>query len=135
MTRAAIASLNQAAEQFIGVPYRLYGRDRLVGLDCIGLVAAALAATGRNPVIPESYALRNSDITALLKFGSANGLRQTCGAIRPGDIVLVEPGPAQFHLLVAENSTSFIHAHAGLRRVVRMPGPLQWAIYRHWRLS
>ena len=129
------AMLAQAAARFIAVPFRLHGRDPDFGLDCIGLIASALAATGRTPVIPHSYALRNSDITQLLKFASANDFDEISGPIEPGDIILVEPGPAQFHLLIAEHSGSFIHAHAGLRRVVRMPGPLGWSTYCQWRIS
>lgn len=129
------ASLARAARQFIGVPFRLHGRDPAFGLDCIGLVGAALAAIGRTPVLPATYALRNSDVTRLLEFAAVNGLQECSPPIRSGDVILVEPGPSQHHVLIAEHSGSFIHAHAGLRRVVRMPGPLDWAICRHWRLS
>lgn len=128
-------SLSTAARQFIGVPFRLHGRDPAVGLDCVGLVAAALAAMGRTPSVPNSYALRNSNIDSLLKFASSNGFGASSDTVRPDDLIMVLPGPAQFHLLVAEHESSFIHAHAGLRRVVRMPGPLGWPVYRHWSLS
>lgn len=132
---AGTCSLAQAARQFIGVPFRLHGRDPATGLDCVGLVASALAAMGRTPIAPQSYELRNTEITQLLAFAAANAFKQTAGPLEPDDLILVMPGPAQFHLLIAEHSGSFIHAHAGLRRVVRMPGPLGWKVHRQWHLS
>lgn len=128
-------SLAQAAQGFLGVPFRLHGRDPATGLDCVGLVAAAITAMGRTPIVPRTYALRNSDITKLLAFAAANAFENRTGPIEAGDLILMKPGPAQFHLLIAEHSASFIHAHAGLRRVVRMPGPLGLTVHRHWHLS
>ncbi len=131
----ATGSLAQAAQRFIGVPFRLHCRNPAIGLDCVGLVGAALTELGRTPILPQAYGLRNSDITWLLTFAAANALKSSAGPIAADEIILVRPGPAQFHLLIAEHSGSFIHAHAGLRRVVRMPGPLGWAVHRHWHLS
>lgn len=129
------ASLSEAAGQLVGAPFRLHGRNPVLGLDCVGLVGAALAAIGRRPAVPQSYALRNSNIDVLLEFASANGFHSTSGSVRPDNLILVQPSPAQFHLLIAAPGSSFVHAHAGLRRVVRMPGPLAWPIFRHWYLS
>lgn len=129
------AQLARAAASFIGTPFRLNGRSAEAGLDCVGLVAASLANIGRKPVPPVGYELRNSTIGVFLQAAPASGLIEVAGPISAGDIVLVAPGPGQQHLLIAESSTSFIHAHAGLRRVVRMPGPPPWPIIRHWRLS
>lgn len=134
MTKEA-CSLAQASARFVGVTFRLHGRNPATGLDCVGLVASALAAIGRTPVVPQDYALRNSEITKLLAFAAANAFEHRAGPIETDDLILVRPGPAQFHLLIAEHSGSFIHAHAGLRRVVRMPGPLGWTVHRHWHLS
>lgn len=128
------ALLAEAAGQFVGTPFRLHGRDPVRGLDCVGLISAALAATGRQPLVSTAYALRNRDITQMLTLAPANGFEKAAGPIRPGDMVLVSPGPAQWHLLIAEYADSFIHAHAGIRRVVRMPGPLGWPVVRLWRL-
>lgn len=122
-----------SAAQFVGVPFRLHGRTPAFGLDCIGLVAAAFEGAGLTAIPPTGYGLRNSDIRQALALAAVNGLNDVSGPVQPGDILLVRPGPAQFHLLVAEHGTSFIHAHAGLRRIVRTPGPLPWPIDRQWR--
>ncbi|HEX4847500.1 MAG TPA: hypothetical protein VFV30_05115, partial [Novosphingobium sp.] len=52
----------------------------------------------------------------------------------PGDVVLLAPGPAQFHLAIAAADGAWIHAHAGLRRVVREPGLPAGTQTHHWRL-
>lgn len=128
------ANLAKAAGQFVGVRFRLHGRDPAFGLDCVGLVAAALRAIGRVPVVSDTYALRNRDIAPCLMLAPANGFEETALPILSGDVALVRPGPAQWHLLIAADGGKFIHAHAGLRRIVRMPGPLCWPILRRWRL-
>ncbi|HTM95133.1 MAG TPA: peptidoglycan endopeptidase [Croceibacterium sp.] len=119
-----------AAQALVGTRFRLHGRDPATGLDCVGLVSAALGASA-----PAGYRLRNSNIAAGLAWAPAAGLVEATGTIEPGDVMLVRSGPAQHHLLVAGPSGDFIHAHAGLRRVVVTPGPLSWPVERHWRLK
>jgi len=128
-------ALARAAEALVGTPFRLHGRDPGRGLDCVGLVAASLAAIGRAAPAPMRYGLRNTDIAAALRFAAGAGLIETDGPVRPGDVLLARPGPAQHHLLVAASGGHFIHAHAGLRRVVATPGPPAWPILHHWRLG
>lgn len=127
--------LARGAETLAGVPFRLHGRDPATGLDCVGVVAAAFAACGRRPRSPRGYGLRNRAIDRWTALAEAAGLDRVQGDRRPGDIVLVRPGPGQHHLLVALAGDRFVHAHAGLRRVVVQPGPLPWPIERCWRLT
>ena len=129
------ASLAQAAAELVGTPFRLHGASAEHGVDCVGLVACALARIGREPHRPQGYGLRNSHIDHHLAFAALNGLVQADGPLQSGDVMLVVPGPGQHHLLIAEDLSHFIHAHAGLRKVVRMPGPLPWPIEQHWRLG
>jgi len=111
--------LAQAAAELIGVRFRLYGRDPKTGLDCVGLVAGCLAAIGRKPTIPCTYRLRNTAVDQWLDFAERSGLRPVTNGLQPGDVLLTTPGPAQNHLLIVGNNKTVIHAHAGLRRVVR----------------
>ena len=129
------AELARAAEWLVGTPFRLHGRDPATGLDCVGLLDAALAAIGRPAPAPKAYGVRNRDIAAALAFAPGMGLGEVSGSIQPGDVLLVRAGPLQDHLLVAGSGNRFIHAHAGLRRVVATPGPIAWPILRHWRLT
>jgi len=122
-----------AAAALIGTKFRLHGRDPRFGLDCVGLVACAFADAGRPAVAPANYALRNNDISDALLFADMAGLAICSDAILPGDVVLAKPGPAQFHLAIKGADAGFIHAHAGLRKIVSVPAPLPWPIIRHWR--
>lgn len=128
------AALARAAERLAGTPFRLHGRDPATGLDCIGVVGAALGAIGRPAELPIAYALRNSDIGEALRHATKSALVRVSGRVVTGDIVLTAPGPAQYHLLIALGGERFVHAHAGLRRVVVTPGPIDEPIVYHWRL-
>lgn len=120
-----------AAEALAGTRFRLGGRVPAHGLDCVGLVACALGTRAA----PAGYGLRNASIARHLAFAQAAGFHPAAGPARPGDLLLAEPGPAQHHLLVMLDADRFVHAHAGLGRVVVQPGPPDWPIAVHWRLA
>lgn len=128
------ADLALAAEALIGTPFRLHGRDTARGLDCVGLVAAALEAVGRAAVVPAGYRLRHLDLARFAGAARAAGLVETAGAIAAGDVLLLRPAPGQWHLALAATRGGIVHAHAGLGRVVLTPPPLIWPVERHWRL-
>lgn len=123
------------AERLEGTRFRLHGRDPATGLDCIGLAACALARAGGKATAPRHYALRNLDIGRFLNGGRPDGFEPVTGAPRRGDLLLVRPGPAQHHVLIALSPHRFVHAHAGLRRVVIQHGPHRWPVIHHWRLA
>lgn len=128
--------LAQAAESYIGATFRLHGRDRITGFDCLGLVLVALADIGRPVRLPLRYALRNRDLERFERLPRAAGLREVWEPeAEPGDVLLLEPGPAQLNLAIVGVDGGAVHAHAGLRRVVRTPFPLPWPIVGHWRLA
>jgi cell wall-associated NlpC family hydrolase len=128
------AALAQAAEALAGTRFRLHGRDPATGLDCIGLLAAALTAIGRPAPLPTGYALRTHALPRLGAIAADCGLAEARDALRPGDVLMLRVGPCQYHLVIAACGGGFVHAHAGLRRVVVMPGPLAWPIMSRWRL-
>lgn len=126
--------LARAAVELLGTPFRLFGRNPATGLDCIGLVHVSLERVGRTPIPPVGYELRNSRYEHWLEHAQKSGLTNTQGEILPGDVVLTLPGPGQQHLMIVETATSAIHAHAGLRTIVRQPVG-NWAdVARRWRL-
>ena len=126
----------QAADQMIGCRFRLHGRNPATGLDCIGLVVAALDRAGLEaPALPP-YRLRQTRIAQFERLARPTSfVRVEDTAILRGDLCLAAPGPAQWHLLIATCADRFVHAHAGLRRVVAQPAPLPWPILRRWRLD
>jgi cell wall-associated NlpC family hydrolase len=129
------AALAAAAERFVGTPFRLHGRDAARGLDCVGLVTVALAEIGRPAHAPLGYRLRQAGVDRFLGAVARSGLADAASPLAPGDVLLVRPGPAQHHLVIAAAAGGFVHAHAGLGRVVLTPAPLDWPIDRHWRLT
>lgn len=125
----------QAALGLVGCSFRLHGRDPASGVDCVGLIAAALAASGSRAIAPSGYGLRNLGIDPWLPFAAQSGLVSVQGKVRAGDILLIALGFAQHHLVIAADRQDVIHAHAGLRRVVRQPRDPAWQVIAHWRIA
>lgn len=119
-----------AARALAGTPFRLHGRGD-DGVDCVGLALLALQRAGHGASAPDSYGLRMGNAARVEAWLRAAGLAPVADA-RPGDIALVRPGPLQLHLMIHVPG-GFVHAHAGLRRVVAMPGQSPWPVIGHWR--
>jgi hypothetical protein len=128
-------ALAEAAEQLIGTPFRLHGRDPGHGLDCVGLLGAALKRSGCNAALPIGYSLRIRELGRWLPEPARYGLGPAELPFAAGDVLLLSPSPAQFHLAIADQSGGWIHAHAGLRRVVREAAVPAGTIIHHWRLA
>jgi len=133
LTTVGIA-LAGAAEKLIGCPFKLHGRNSGTGIDCVGVVTTSLKAIGRPSVSPSNYSLRNLSFDPFLPAIHEAGLVDVADMVCAGDVLLVRPSPAQFHLGIVSLSGTLVHAHSGLRRVVSTPFPLSWPIERHWRL-
>lgn len=125
------AELARAAHALVGVPFLLHGRDPRLGLDCLGVLAVAMGETAR---LPNGYRLR-SGCADVARLAATLGLGPVQGAPQTGSILLLRPGPCQQHVAIAIDPESIVHAHAGLRRVVRSPLPAEWPILGHWRLQ
>ena len=127
--------LAQAAASFVGTPFRLHGRNPDTGLDCVGLLIVSLEAVGVHSTRPTGYALRNTSIGTWLPYAEEWKLRDARGAILAGDVLLISSGPNQHHIQIAQSSSAVIHAHAGLRRVVRERLSRKPSLEAHWRLA
>jgi cell wall-associated NlpC family hydrolase len=126
--------LAREAEGLVGARFRLHGRDPETGLDCIGLLAAAMERGGQPIALPTGYPLRLTDLAQWLPDPKICCFVETSAPFLPGDVVMLQPGPAQFHLAIADRALGWIHAHAGLRRVVRDAALPSGPITVHWRL-
>lgn len=127
--------LAKAASGLVGTPFRARGRDPQTGLDCVGLVVVSLAQIGRVPPLVPRYTMRNlafSQLTALLPDAGFLPCREPQ---EPGDLLLLRPSAAQYHLAVVGPDRALLHAHAGLQAVVSSPAPLPWPIAGQWRLQ
>jgi len=131
------AALAAAARQLVGSPFRLHGRDPQTGLDCVGLFTAAMAAIGRKVHVPPCYGLRNTSLFQAAPLARLAGLKETSGPVEAGHVLLVRLSALQAHLMIAANRDLYVHAHAGLRRVVAMtPDGMQpFSVVHHWHLA
>lgn len=118
----------RAARALVGCRFRPQGRDPASGLDCIGLVGSAFAIPAER--IPHDYRLRG-DHRAALEGGLMVHFRRARTA-REGDVLLLSVAPGQLHLGI-KTDAGFVHAHAGLKRVVETPGEPQWPILAAFR--
>lgn len=128
------SAIAQAALELVGTPFRLHGHDPQTGLDCVGLVGAALRAAGRAPLYPRSYSLRQrGGLADYLSLARSNGLERCDGPPAEGDIAMFGLEGWQHHLAIALTGGSIVHAHAGLgRTVVGMVDP-DWKLLALWR--
>jgi murein DD-endopeptidase / murein LD-carboxypeptidase len=113
----------------LGVAFRLHGRLPDIALDCIGLAAHAAEFS-----VPSDYCLRGDFQTRISAFLHRSGFT-VCAPNTPaeaGDVVLAQTAPHQMHIMIAVQG-GFVHAHAGLRRVVMMPAPSPWPILGRWQ--
>lgn len=127
--------LAQAAASLCDTPFRLNGRDTNYGIDCIGLLELALEKAGRKITLPTGYTLRLSNPEAWLPDPAACGFAPASLPIQPGDVMLLRLGQAQVHLAVSGFDGAWVHAHAGLRRVVVSPTLPSGEVIGHWRLK
>ena len=137
MTEAlgSAATLALAAKELVGGRFRLHGRDPATGLDCVGVLAVALEKSGRKTLVPISYALKMSNVDQFTRLPGICGFEAVTGPVEPGDVVLFYVGPCQYHLAIAAGDGGFIHAHAGLRRVIHSPQLPDWPVEQHWRIT
>ena len=128
-------ALAMAAQQLVGTPFRLQGRDHATGLDCVGLVIASLRLLEIGLDLPADYQPRRRRFTIPTATLRDAGLVQATGSTASGDILLLRTGAAQVHLAIATDARRIVHAHAGLGRIVHGTLPAQWPVLGTWRLA
>ena len=119
----------ERARALVGTPFRLQGRGA-GGLDCVGVAIATYAL----PVVKVrcNYRLRADHAGDIVDFLSEDFRRVPSARLRPGDLMLMRVLDDQLHLGV-RTDCSFVHAHAGLRRVVETPGLPEWPMLGAYR--
>jgi hypothetical protein len=114
----------------VGASFRPQGRDPGHGLDCVGLCLAAYQI----PVdqVRRDYRIRGDHrrevMTSLLAWFRRIGRSQS----QAGDLLVLAVADDQLHLAVRADD-GFVHADAGLRRVVHTPGEPQWPLIGVYR--
>lgn len=121
------------ARAMLGAPFRLHGRDARSGLDCVGLAAMAIRAGGVRVDAPSGYGFASGNpdtIAAILR----NSDMVEVADDKPGDLILFRAGHRRMHLAIATDD-GFVHADAGLGRVVERPHPHPWPVLARWRID
>ena len=127
-------SIANRAEQAIDIPFRLHGRSVAKGLDCVGLVAHAISPLILGTTIPQHYSLRFGDLSAVNQFFGPFDFLSICpsSSMMSGDIIVTAPSVNQLHFLIITGK-NYVHAHAGLRRIVKSNLPVLTPIKMIWR--
>lgn len=108
-----------AARSLVGVPYKHRGRTER-GVDCIGLVAYAVASVGREIADQRAYSPRPTDDS--LRQALRAHLGEPVSDMKPGDVLLLGWHEMPCHVgLVAETpygELSLIHSLHANGRVI-----------------
>jgi hypothetical protein len=119
----------ERARALVATPFRLQGRGT-GGLDCIGVALTTfdLPSGGTR----RDYRLRGRYEGELREVLSMHFRRVPRTQLRSGDLLLMRVASDQLHLGV-RTAAGFVHAHAGLRRVVETPGLPEWPVLGVYR--
>ena len=124
------SEIEARARALVGVRFRPQGRDSCLGLDCIGVVASVFDLPAA--AVRRDYGLRGGRREEVESELARYFDPVLIGEAASGDLLLVRPGAAQLHLLV-RTAGGYVHADAGLRRVVEAPGTPPWPVLSAWR--
>jgi hypothetical protein len=117
------------ARALVGARFRPQGRGE-GGLDCVGVVIAAFDLP--SDAVRRDYALHGNDPAEMRATLDRFFRRVARTRLRAGDVMLFAAGEGQLHLGV-RTDRGFVHAHAGLRRVVETPGLPEWPLLSAYR--
>jgi cell wall-associated NlpC family hydrolase len=119
----------ERARALVGTRFRLQGRSA-AGLDCVGLAMAAFDLP--SDCVRRNYRVRGDHEAEVRAFLAGHFRRLPRAQLRAGDLMLMKVAPDQLHLGV-RTEDGFVHAHAGLRRVVETPRMPEWPLIAAYR--
>lgn len=119
----------ERARALVGTRFRPQGRGEH-GLDCVGVVLATFEIDGR--AVRADYCLRGDNRSEVEAGLRKHFRRVPVRRSRPGDVLVMPAGPQQIHLGI-RTAVGFVHAHAGIRRVVETPGMPEWPVVAAYR--
>ena len=120
----------ERARALVGTPFRLQGRST-DGLDCVGVATTTFEVED----VRRNYRMRGQHEAEVREVLGKQFRCVPRTQLRAGDLILMKVAADQLHIGVT-TSAGFVHAHAGLRRVVETPGPPEWpllGVYRRRR--
>ena len=117
------------ARALVRTRFRLQGRGE-GGLDCVGVVLATFGIDAA--IVRRDYRLRDVERVEIDAALRKHFRRVPVGQLRVGDLILLDAGKRQLHLAI-QTDGGFIHAHAGIGRVVETPGSPEWPVLGTYR--
>lgn len=128
------AAMVAGARGCIGARFRPQGRGP-DGMDCLGVVSAALAAAGHAHVaVPRRYRLSGHDPVRVAQAIAAAGMIAVAPRqARAGDVLVRFPALGQAHFAVCTDG-ALVEAHVGAGRVVERPWRADEPWHCAWRL-
>ena len=118
------------ARAFVGTRFRPQGRSKETGVDCVGLILCVFRIAP--DLVSRDYRLRG-DHQVQIEHGLDQWFRRLLhGNFRRGDVLLMAVAADQLHLGVSTDA-GFVHADAGLGRVVETPGRPKWPVVGAYR--
>ena len=108
----------ERARALVGTRFRLQGRS-VEALDCVGVAIATFGVPETS--VRRNYRVRGDHEAERVNFLPKYFRRVPHGQLRAGDLMLMRVAANHLHLGV-RTTDGFVHADAGLRRVVETPG-------------
>lgn len=123
------ADYAERARALVGTRFRPQGRSE-EGLDCVGVI---LLTFGIDPArVRRDYRLRDGERGEIEAALAVEFWRVASRRRMPGDVLLMQPGGRQFHLGIS-TGRGFVHAHAGIGKVVETPSEPEWPLVGVYR--
>lgn len=117
------------ARELVGARFRPQGRGA-EGIDCVGVVLTTFGIAPAN--VRSDYRLRGVHEAEVLQSLGRYFRRVRPRELRAGDVMALRVRGDQSHLAVRTES-GFVHAHAGIGRVVETPGMPEWPLIGVYR--
>ena len=119
----------ERARALVGTRFRAQGRGP-DGLDCVGVILESFGIPAS--AVPSDYATRGDRLAEIRSTLDTFFRRVPAKQLRAGDAIHLLASSDQHHLAV-RTDLGFVHAHAGLRRVVETPGLPDWPLLGAYR--
>jgi len=114
----------------VGTPFRPQGRKIEQGLDCVGVALCAFDLCAET--VRDNYRLRGRHLPEIRHALGSHFRKVSRSAATAGDLLLLSVAPDQYHLAILTEA-GFVHADAGLRKVVETPGEPPWSLVAAFR--
>jgi len=124
--------LDQAARQYLGVPFRHQGRNPSIAIDCVGLLVCAARDCGMADVLSHDSTAYGTDPAHGILEGhlqAAFGPALPVSAMQPGDVAAMFFEGAVRHVgVIAEHpdGLGLIHTNSGVGHVTEARIDAKW---------